>query len=279
MLNRNRSNLKYQPMSEAQLMAVAPSVFATQPYHEMSSKYVFIPTIEVVRKMQSEGFVPVYATQSRTRIEGKQDFTKHMIRFRDIRNGDSPVLRELGALYPELALTNAHDGGSSYLLDAALFRLACLNGLMVEDANISKIKVKHTGTAADAVIEASYQVIEQFPQVLDSVQRLAALRLTAPQQNAFADAALSLRYEENEAPVTPAEILQPKRSSDSDPTIWNTYNVVQEHLLNGGDRTRNTETGRRNRTRAVTGIAENTRLNKALWVLTQKMEELVTATA
>lgn len=264
-------------MTEARLMQVAPSVFAETAWGQMSNNYKFIPTIEVVRKMQKEGFVPVYATQSNTRIEGKQNFTKHMIRFRDIRNGDQPVLRHLGSLHTELALTNAHDGASAYKLDAAIFRLACLNGLMVEDANISKIKVPHRGNIADNVIEASFEVIENMPQVLDSVQNFAALRLTAPQQQAFAAAALSLRYDENEAPVTTEEILRPKRNSDADPTLWNTMNVTQEHLVNGGDRYRNPETHRRNSTRAVTGIAENTKLNKALWVLTQKMAELVKA--
>jgi hypothetical protein len=171
-------------------------------------------------------------------------------------------------------LTNAHDGGSAYKLDAGLFRLVCLNGLMVEDANISKIKVRHSGHAADAVLDASYEIIEQFPQVLDSVQHLASLRLAAPEQQAFATAALALRYDEGQAPVTVEQVLEPQRNEDRDPNLWNTYNVVQEHLEKGGDRTRNEETGRRGRTRAVTGISEGTRLNKAMWVLTQEMAKL-----
>jgi hypothetical protein len=34
----------------------------------MSARYAFIPTIQVVEKMRSEGFLPVAASQSRTRI-------------------------------------------------------------------------------------------------------------------------------------------------------------------------------------------------------------------
>jgi hypothetical protein len=120
-------------------MRVAPSIFAAQAYSGMSARYAFIPTITVVEKMRSEGFLPVAAMQSRTRIEGKQDFTKHLIRFRDVRNGDAPAIRTLGEVYPELVLTNSHDGASAYKLDAGLFRLVCTNGMVVSDGTVSQI--------------------------------------------------------------------------------------------------------------------------------------------
>lgn len=260
-------------LTNDQLMATAPSVFASQPWEKMSERYTFIPTIQIVEKMRNEGFVPVAAVQSRTRIEGKQDFTKHMIRFRDVRNGDAPAIRTLGTVYPELVLTNAHDGGSAYKLDAGLFRLVCLNGMVVSDGNVSQINVRHTGSA-DGIIEASYAIVEEFPKVLDAVGQFASLRLSAPEREAFATAALSLRYDEGEAPVTAAQVLRPRRSEDADSTLWNTFNVTQEALLTGGLRGRNPESSRRLRTRPVSGISENTRLNKALWTLTQTMQSL-----
>lgn len=256
------------------LRAKAPSIFAVEPWERMSARYTFIPTIDIVDRMRAEGFQPVSAMQSRTRIEGKQEFTKHMIRFRDMRNGDVPAIKELGTIYPELVLTNSHDGASAYKIDAGLFRLICLNGMMVSQGNVEQVNVRHSG-GADGIIEASYQVVEQFPKVIDSVERFSRLRLEAPQAQAFAEAALSLRYDEGEAPITPAQLISPKRREDMEPTIWNTLNVAQEHLLRGGDRGRNVETHRRLKTRAVTGISENARLNKALWMLADKMAELV----
>ncbi len=255
------------------LMAVAPSIFAAQPWEKMSERYTFIPTIQIVEKMRTEGFVPVSAVQSRTRIEGKAEFTKHLIRFRDMRNGDAPAIRTLGMVYPELVLTNSHDGASAYKLDAGLFRLVCTNGMVVSAGTVSQINVRHSGSA-DGIIDASYQVVEQFPKVLESVEAFGQLRLNAPQREAFATAALTLKYEDA-APVAPASILRVRRHEDADPSLWNTFNTVQEHLINGGDRGRNVETRRNVRTRAVNGISENTRLNKALWTLTEEMRKLV----
>ena len=261
-------------LSNDELRAKAPSIFAAEPWERMSARYTFIPTINIVDRMRSEGFHPVAVMQSRTRIEGKQDFTKHMIRFRDMRNGDAPAIRTLGTIYPELVLTNSHDGASAYKLDAGLFRLVCRNGMMVAQGNVEQINVRHSG-GADGIIEASYQVVDQFPKVIDSVERFGRLRLEAPQAKAFAEAALSLKYDEGTEPIEAAQILRPKRRDDVEPTVWNTLNVVQEHLINGGDRGRNPKTFNRARTRAVNGISENARLNKALWMLADKMATLV----
>jgi hypothetical protein len=284
------ANRQQTPLTDTQLQRYAPSVFATQPWQAMSDKYRFIPTIEVVEKLRQEGFLPVSATQSSTRIDGKGAFTKHQLRFRDFRNGNLPAIKELGQIYAELVLTNAHDGGSSYLLDAGLFRLACLNGMVVPHGKVEGLKVRHTGNIGD-VISISHEIVEQFPKVIDSVEKFSQLRLTAPQQNAFATAALTLKYdEETPSPISPERLLEPRRYEDREPTLWNTLNVIQEKLIQGGDRyqTQNRyetdpETGRqvfkparRQRTRPVNGISENTRMNKALWTLAEALRSNVT---
>jgi Domain of unknown function (DUF932) len=259
-------------MTNDQLMRVAPSIFATEPWEKMSDRYTFIPTIQVVERMRGEGFVPMKATQSRTRIEGKGEFTRHQIRFRDVRSGMEPVARHLGQIYSEVVLTNAHDGTSAYKVDAGLTRLVCLNGLTVNAGEHKVASFRHSGDM-DGIIEASYEVIEDFPKVLEAVETFGALRLTAGQQTAFAEAAISLRYDDA-APITPTQVIRPRRSADVDPTLWNTFNTVQEHLVQGGIRGLTPGTLRRARTRAVTGISENTRLNKALWTLTEAMAKL-----
>src|SRR5215468_8800558 len=80
------------PLTNDQLMRFAPSVFATKPWQEMSARYSFIPTISIIEKMRNEGFVPFHAQQAVTRIEGKGEFTKHMVRFRDVRQGTAAAL-------------------------------------------------------------------------------------------------------------------------------------------------------------------------------------------
>lgn len=266
------------PLTNDMLRAMAPSIFAERPWHAMSAKYAFIPTIQVVDRLRSEGFLPFQAMQSRSRIEGKGDFTKHMIRFRDMRAGDPARRGPSGDLVvPEVLIINAHDGMSAYHCMSGIFRFICENGLIVCDGESSQMSVRHSGNT-DGVIDVTYELVEQFPAILQSVERFSNLQLEAPQQIAFAEAALQLKYdEEHPAPITAAELVAPARTEDAKPTLWNTLNTVQEHLIDGGLKYRKvgaTGKARRGKTRAVSGISENTKLNKALWTLANRMAEL-----
>ena len=72
-----------------------------------SERYTYIPTIDVLRGLRKEGFEPFMVAQSKSRIEGKTEFTKHMIRMRHA--GQVSTRPEAN----EIILINSHDGASS----------------------------------------------------------------------------------------------------------------------------------------------------------------------
>ncbi|KAA8703552.1 DUF945 domain-containing protein, partial [Pseudomonas cannabina] len=74
------------------------------------------------------------------------------------------------------------------------------------------------------------------------------------------------------APVTPSQLLMPRRREDRSSDLWTTFNRVQENTIKGGLTGRNKQ-GRRTTTRAVNGIDQDVKLNRALWVLAQAMGE------
>jgi hypothetical protein len=79
------------------------------------------------------------------------------------------------------------------------------------------------------------------------------------------------------APVRANKLLTLKRSEDAKPTLWNTFNTVQENLIKGGQKDfgkRKADGSRMPRTRAVKGIDGNIGLNKALWHLAEQMKAL-----
>jgi hypothetical protein len=262
-----------EPLSNDQLMRVAPSIFATQAWEKMSNRYAFIPTIQVVEELRKHGVMPFEAMQARAVTAGRREFVKHMVRFRDMRAGALRI-NALGGVTPELVLFNSHDGACIYKLVSGLIRDVCFNMSVLSDGNFASVAVRHSGRVSN-IIDASFSVVEQFPKAIEAVERFASLRVTAPQQQAYAEAALMLKYEEGQAPVTPADMIAVARQEDADPTLWNTFNRVQEKLINGGVSGRNRTSGRRQRTRATTGITENTKLNQALWALTEKMGALL----
>lgn len=280
-------NRVQKPLTLEAVRAIAPSAFAPAPHESRSSRYAYIPTSEVISALMREGFQPFSAVQSRTRVEGKQDFTKHLIRFRHV---STDIARQVGDVVPEVAVMNSHDGSSSYWLMEAMYRLTCLNGMFVSQPGGQTLKVNHTGKIIDQVIEGSYSVIDRSVKAIDVVEDWNRLQLTSGDQQAFAAAAHSLRFANSEGevttPITPAQLLAPRRREDAGSDLWRTLNVVQENVIRGGlhatQRTvdeRGRVTRRNVTTRQVNGIDQDVRLNRALWMLAEKIAELKTPSA
>lgn len=263
-------------LSDDQLRYKAPSIFATEPWSEVSSAYRFIPTAAVVQKLREEGFMPVRAEQSKTRIAGKGEFTKHMIRFREAKHLTSSAV---GDEFPEIVLVNSHDRTSGYHLSAGVFRLACLNGMVVQSADYGTINVRHSGKLMDDVIEGTFRIVEEMPQIMEQVEGFKSVALSQPERSAFARAALELRYPTDEsgketAPITAETLMLPRRWQDANKTdLWTTFNAVQENFMKGGLRGRGT-TGKRMSTRAIGSVTEDVKLNKALWKLADEMRRI-----
>ncbi|WP_261906820.1 DUF945 domain-containing protein, partial [Salmonella enterica] len=72
--------------------------------------------------------------------------------------------------------------------------------------------------------------------------------------------------------VTATQILTPRRYEDRSDDLWTTYQRIQENLLKGGLPGR-TAKGKRSHTRAVNGIDGDIRLNRALWVMAEQMQQ------
>jgi hypothetical protein len=264
------------PLTDEQIMRVAPSVFADQPHESRGERYAYIPTSRVLQGLRNEGFVPMAVGQSRTRVPGKADFTKHMLRLRHRTAVDQIVGQEV----PEIVLLNSHDGTSSYQLMGGIFRLICSNGMIVGDTT-SEVRVRHSGNILENVIEGSYSVIEDINRVVPVIDDWKKLSLTYDQRKAYATAALGLRWDADDAgnvqaPVSNTSLLDTRRYEDRGDSLWKTFNVVQENLIRGGLRGEGS-TGKRMTTRAVASVTENVRLNRALWSLTSEMARLATA--
>jgi hypothetical protein len=91
----------------------------------------------------------------------------------------------------------------------------------------------------------------------------------------FAEAALRLRFEDvSKAPISPRILLECRRTEDAGNDLWHVFNRLQEHLTCGGQRdwSRRREDGRRfPRTRAISGLDRNIRLNRDLWNLAERV--------
>jgi hypothetical protein len=255
------------PLTDEQLYRIAPSIFAKGKHESRSDRYTYIPTIEVLSGLKKEGFQPFMVAQSKSRVEGKSEFTKHMLRLRL----DGQIQKQEAY---EIILINSHDGTSSYQMLGGVLRFVCQNGCVAGDI-IEDIRVPHRGNITENVIDAAYKIVDDFGAVEESIDNMKSTRLALPEAESFAEAALSLKYDRKDAaPIVPERLLNARRYEDrGKDDLWSTFNRIQENLLRGGLRGK-TATGKNTTTREVTAIDTNLKLNRALWILSEHMAAL-----
>ncbi len=266
-------------MTEDEIFKIAPSVFAVTAHESRSERFAPIPTIEIVRGLKKEGFEVVGVKQGKSRVPGKADFTKHLLR---LRRMDADTSFRVGDTVVESLLKNANDGTAQYELLSALWRIRCMNSLVAHMGTIDTVKVRHTGKdIVNKVIEGTYSVVENSKLALAAPQDWAQIQLDRDEKLAFAEAARAVRFADAEGnvntPIQADQLLQVRRRDDQENNLWTNFNVIQENVIRGGLHgvTVDANNVRRNvSTRQVNGIDQDVKLNRALWILAQRMAEL-----
>ncbi len=268
------------------------SLFAETPMPGVSTKYRQVKTMDVLNIFTSQGWFPVKAQQQMVRLEDKRGFQKHMIRMRQ------QLPAQKGDLFPEVVLTNSHDRSSAYQLMAGIFRLICMNGAVVSEAEFGTIRIKHMGFEPKEIVEASKQFGDGLPRIMGKVEEYQKIDLTDKERGVFAESALLMKYapgedmDEKMINVNRSEdgnlfqidkrqfdvkkLLTPVRNVDTKPTLWNTFNVIQEKMTKGNRFEIDTRPyhGGMKKVREIKGINESVRVNRGLWHLQSEFAKM-----
>ena len=265
-------------LTEMELRKKAPSIFAESAASDVSGKYLFLPTWEILQRIKADtGLVPVRVAEQKCR-ERDTVFARHEI---TLRQPGRDGMREwrVGDTVFECRLTNSHDRSSAYALDPGLFRFACSNGLLVPDSMLPGVRVKHVGDSevVGDIIDGCVRVLHDAPTMQDRIEDMRSRTWSAPEQAAFARGAALLRWEEGKEVVNPELLLNTRRTDDRGADEWTVLNRVQENLIKGGVHDVKREPGKRLRrvtSRGVASIVENQKINKALFTLAAEMRRL-----
>ena len=267
------SNSHALEITDTELMATVPSIFAQTAMPGVSDKYTFLPTARIVEAMRQEGWKPIEARQSRPRMEARRGYQMHQIRFQR-----RDQVAEIDEFAPEVVLLNSHDRSSGYEIRAGMFRFVCRNGLMVADTLIPAVHVRHTGQELNRIIEASFTILGQLPRIAQRVAEFRSFQLSGAVARQFATQALALRYDRPEmAPIRAEQLLDARRYEDAGNDLWAITNRIQENLLRGGmrDSSRANRSGKPFRPmRAIRGLGANVEINLGIWELAESFHSL-----
>ena len=106
---------------------------------------------------------------------------------------------------------------------------------------------------------------------LAKVERMERRQLQKDEQIRFAERALAIRFPDPaQSGLVPAQLLACRRVEDVGSDLWTYLNKVQENLLQRRVEPSNGEVGEGPRTRAITSITEDVRINGRVWELARK---------
>jgi len=253
-----------KPLSNDMLLNSAPSIFASTPFFEVSDKYAFIPTIDVVEMFRANSWYPIEAKENFVRISANQGYQKHLIRFRHINDF---LTKKDEAI--EIVLTNSHNRTSSFIIQAGVFRFICGNGLVVANSLFEKRSIRHIGFKEIAVKKSIEQIVANIDKINNKIALYKQIELNPTEQLSLAKVAKEIRFKPYQE-VEISNLLQSHRKEDNANDLWRVFNRLQENSIRGGVKGKNIITGRNFTSKPIKSIDSLISINEKLFDLTDK---------
>jgi len=226
----NIENTKF--LSESEIEEKAKSIFTTTGAPGTSDKYAHISTKQIIDDMKQLGWGVVDAKQVHAR---KGDgYQKHLVVFRNPNlfiegeNGDN--------VWPQVLLTNSHDGKNAFTFTAGLFRMVCENGLVICSKEFENLKIRHYGYDFEELQKVINTMVENLPLTVESMNKFRTKKLQKNQIEEFAKKAAEIRFgveQLKNITVNYNNLVTPTRDEDKGDDLWSVFNIVQEKLTHG----------------------------------------------
>jgi hypothetical protein len=259
----NYQNTEFKSLEE--LKETTPSIFTKTSSESTSDKYTHIPTDTVIRDLELLGWGVVDAKEVKARKDTTKGFQKHLV---VLRNPDVVIDGADGdTVYPQILLTNSHDGKNSFSFQAGLFRCICENGLVIATAQFESHKVRHMGYDFEALQEVIKTLVEKLPLTVESMNKMKSTELSAEQSFEFATALLEERVKgtgNTFSELAIQGVLQTQRSQDEGLGLWEVFNRVQENIVEGNFMY-HTPKGKLRQARPIKNFKQDMDLNQKLY--------------
>ena len=255
---------KAKYLTKKNIMSLAPSVFAEKPSSEVSDHYTHIPTERVIDDMELLGWKPIQATEVKARKNSTKGFQKHLVTFRNddvVINGDDG-----DTVFPQILMTNSHDGKNAFQFQAGLYRLVCSNGLVIADTQFEAVKMRHMGYDFEDLQVMIKEMVEKLPLTVESMNKMKAQEMEQEQIIQFAMDAINTRFSDKEMKriqIDYDELIKPVRKEDAGSDLWSVFNVVQEKIITGDFDYR--AGGKARKAREIKNFKQDMRINKELF--------------
>jgi len=192
---------------------------------KIKQKEFYIPTLDVVTKLQNEGWHIKGVDEQR----GKN--RKIINNYIQMHHPDFAVKNNKGKdeAYTSITISNSCNGAKPLQMSLGMFRQVCTNGLVRFDQHAETEKIKHT--------EINYRDLDRFvasitsktDKLLTEVNEMKHKGLSIEDMHKLATEAASLRYN-NLDDINIDSLLTVNRVEDEGNDLWTVFNRIQENL-------------------------------------------------
>jgi len=256
-------NSEFKSLEE--LRVIAPSIFTQMGSKDTSDKYTHIPTDQVIKDMEVLGWKVADAKEVKARLESTVGFQKHLVIF---RNPDVVIKGEDNdTVYPQIVLTNSHDGKNSFQFTAGLFRMICENGLVVATDTYEDVKIRHMGYDFETLQDTIKEMVENLPLTVEAMNKMKEIELKEEQILDLAKSFLDIRVEGTENTFDNhaiEEVLESQRKADEGNMLWEVFNRVQENIIEGNFEYI-TKSGKKRQARVIKNFKQDQDVNRKMF--------------
>jgi hypothetical protein len=213
---------------------------------KIKQKEFYIPTLDVVTKLQDEGWLLSGVAEQRNKKNRK--ITNNYIQ---MQHPDFAVQNKQGKneAFTSITLSNSSNGAQPLQMSLGMFRQVCSNGMVTFDQHAESQNIKHT--------EINYRDLDRFVNTMNSkankliteVNEMKHRGLSIEDMRKLAGEAASLRYNNLEE-INIDNLFAANRVEDESNDLWTVFNRIQENL-----------------THDITNMKEDIRLNQQLFAL------------
>ena len=212
---------------------------------KIKQKDFYIPTLDVVQKLQNEGWKIQGVDEARAKNR------KIVSNYVQMQHPDFAVKNSKGKdeAYTSITISNSCNGIKPLQMSLGMFRQVCTNGLVRFNQHAESENIKH--------IEVNYMNLDSFitsvtsktGKLLTEVNEMKHKGLSIEDMRKLATEAARLRYNDLDD-INIDDLLTVNRIEDESNDLWTVFNRIQENL-----------------THDVNNMNEDIRLNQQLYNL------------
>jgi len=213
----------------------------------IKQKEFYIPTLDVVEKLQGEGWRLSGVAEQR----GKN--RKISNNYVQMQHPDFAIQNNKGKdeAYTSITISNSCNGAKPLQMSLGIFRQVCTNGLIAFDRHGETENIKHIAINARDLDRFIIPINNKVNKLLTEVSEMKHRGLSIEDMRKLATEAASLRYA-NLDDINIDDLLVVNRVEDESNDLWTVFNRIQENL-----------------THDVQNMSEDIKLNQRLFALAE----------